>query len=45
VSLVRSFFQSHASPAPRSEDINVEATTLKARGDMFVKLITLEHRK
>jgi hypothetical protein len=45
VSLVRSFLQLHASPAPRSEDTNVEATTLKARGDMFVKLITLEHRK
>lgn len=44
-SMVRNFLRLHASPAPRSEDTNAEATTLKARGEMFVKLITLEHRK
>jgi hypothetical protein len=44
-SMVRNFLRVHASPAPRSEDSSAEATTLKARGDMFVKLVTLEHRK
>jgi hypothetical protein len=45
LALVRNFLSLHASPAPRVEQVAGVGTTLKARGQMFVKLVTLDHRQ
>jgi TIR domain/Domain of unknown function (DUF4384) len=43
--LVRSFLKVHASPAPQVEQIEGTGTRLTSRGQLLVKLVTLEHRR
>jgi hypothetical protein len=45
VELIRNFLTFHASPAPEVEELAGKGTTLKGRGQTFVKLVTLEHRR
>jgi hypothetical protein len=43
---VHNFLTRHVSPAPEvRQNDNMTRTTLKAHGDMFVKLVTLEHHQ
>jgi hypothetical protein len=43
--MVRAFLTQHASPAPTVEESGDERTTLRGGGQVFVKLVTLEHRR
>jgi hypothetical protein len=43
--LVRNFLKMHASPAPQVEQIDGTGTRLTSRGQLLVKLVTLEHRR
>jgi hypothetical protein len=44
IQMVRDFLIRHASPAPETRELAASArTVLEAPGDLFVKLVTLEH--